>query len=170
MHWCVIFVRAFNPCAVLCEPNISSTILSSIPNKLWKFWLFIPNQWGIDLEIGPYSGEFDQAFLKKSNARGFSRGGGWLLLELTQTLLLWYPPCVLLLKKHYCLAIVFSSHKGCMHNALYGWEEFSQDILLEFITGIKNGSKYHLKTTQGCIEVYTKKQAECAPRKGNQRT
>ena len=47
MHWCVIFVRAFNPCAVLCEPNISSTILSSIPDKLWKFWLFIPNQWGI---------------------------------------------------------------------------------------------------------------------------
>ena len=29
-----------------------------------------------DLEIGPYSGEFDQSFLKKSNARGFARGGG----------------------------------------------------------------------------------------------
>ena len=28
-----------------------------------------------DLEIGPYRGDFDQAFLKKSNARGFARGG-----------------------------------------------------------------------------------------------
>ena len=32
-----------------------------------------------------YSGEFDQNFSKKSNARGFARGGGggWAVLELT---------------------------------------------------------------------------------------
>ena len=35
-----------------------------------------PTSGAFDLEIGPYSGEFDQAFLKKSNARGFARGGG----------------------------------------------------------------------------------------------
>ena len=44
-----------------------------------------PTSGAFDLEIGPYRGEFDQAFLKKSNARGFARGGGWSLLELTQT-------------------------------------------------------------------------------------
>ena len=33
------------------------------------------------------SGEFDQNFSKKSNARGFARGGGaWAVLELTGTL------------------------------------------------------------------------------------
>ena len=31
-----------------------------------------------DRKIGPYRGEFDQAFLKKSNARGFARGGGMI--------------------------------------------------------------------------------------------
>ena len=35
-----------------------------------------PTSGAFDLEIGPYRGEFDQAFLKKSNARGFARGGG----------------------------------------------------------------------------------------------
>ena len=34
-----------------------------------------PTSGAFDLEIGPYSGEFDQAFLKKSNARGFAGGG-----------------------------------------------------------------------------------------------
>ena len=34
-----------------------------------------PTSGAFDLEIGPYRGEFDQAFLKKSNARGFARGG-----------------------------------------------------------------------------------------------
>ena len=34
-----------------------------------------------------HSGEFDQNFSKKSNARVFSRGGGaWAVLELTGTL------------------------------------------------------------------------------------
>ena len=33
-----------------------------------------------------YSGEFDQNFSKKSNARGFARGGGWAVLELTGAL------------------------------------------------------------------------------------
>jgi len=33
-----------------------------------------------------HSGEFDQNFSKKSNARGFARGGGaWVVLELTGT-------------------------------------------------------------------------------------
>ena len=34
-----------------------------------------------------HSGEFDQNFSKKSNARGFARGGGgaWAVLELTDT-------------------------------------------------------------------------------------
>ena len=32
-----------------------------------------------------HSGEFDQNFLKKSNAPGFARGGGWAVLELTGT-------------------------------------------------------------------------------------
>ena len=33
-----------------------------------------------------HSGEFDQNFSKKSNARGFSPGGGaWAVLELTGT-------------------------------------------------------------------------------------
>ena len=37
---------------------------------------FQPQSGGaFDLEIGPYSGVFDQTFLKKSNARGFARGG-----------------------------------------------------------------------------------------------
>ena len=35
-----------------------------------------PTSGAFDLEIGPYSGEFDQSFFKKSNARGFARGGG----------------------------------------------------------------------------------------------
>ena len=35
-----------------------------------------PTSGAFDLEIGPYRGEFDQAFLKKSNARGFARRGG----------------------------------------------------------------------------------------------
>ena len=35
-----------------------------------------PTSWAFDLEIGPYSGEFDQAFLKKSNAPGVCLGGG----------------------------------------------------------------------------------------------
>ena len=43
-----------------------------------------PTSGAFDLEIGPYSGQFDQAFFKKSNARGFARGGGGML---TQTLL-----------------------------------------------------------------------------------
>ena len=34
-----------------------------------------PTSGAFDLEIGPCRGEFDQAFLKKSNARGFTRGG-----------------------------------------------------------------------------------------------
>ena len=35
-----------------------------------------------------HSGEFDQNFSKKSNARGFARGGGaWAVLELTGRLL-----------------------------------------------------------------------------------
>ena len=38
-----------------------------------------------------HSGEFDQNFSKKSNAPGFTRGGGgggeWAVLELTGTLL-----------------------------------------------------------------------------------
>ena len=78
----------FNPCAVLCEPNISLTILSSIPdNCCGSFDFLAPTSGVFDLEIGPYSGEFDQAFLKKSNARGFARGGGgWSLLEFTQTI------------------------------------------------------------------------------------
>ena len=33
-----------------------------------------------------HSGEFDQNFSKKSNARGFARGGAWAVLELTGTL------------------------------------------------------------------------------------
>ena len=34
-----------------------------------------------------HSGEFDQNFSSKSNARGFARGGGaWAVLELTGTL------------------------------------------------------------------------------------
>ena len=34
-----------------------------------------------------HSGEFDQNFSKKANARGFARGGGaWAVLELTDTL------------------------------------------------------------------------------------
>ena len=37
-----------------------------------------PTSGAFDLEIGPYRGEFDQAFLKKSNARGFARGGGMI--------------------------------------------------------------------------------------------
>ena len=37
-----------------------------------------PSSGAFDLEIGPYRGEFDQAFLKKSNARGFARGGGMI--------------------------------------------------------------------------------------------
>ena len=34
-----------------------------------------------------HSGEFDQNFTKKSNARGFAQGGGgaWAVLELTGT-------------------------------------------------------------------------------------
>ena len=32
-----------------------------------------------------HSGEFDQHFSKKSNARGFARGGAWAVLELTGT-------------------------------------------------------------------------------------
>ena len=35
-----------------------------------------------------HSGEFDQNFSKKSNARGFARGNGWAVLELTGTLIL----------------------------------------------------------------------------------
>ena len=46
----------FNPCAVLCEPNTTSG--------------------AFDLEISPYSGEFDQAFFKMSNALGLARGRG----------------------------------------------------------------------------------------------
>ena len=38
-----------------------------------------PTSGAFDLEIGPHSGEFDQAFLKKSNARGFARGGGGMI-------------------------------------------------------------------------------------------
>ena len=34
------------------------------------------NSGAFDIEIDPFSGEFDQAFLKKSNARGFAGGGG----------------------------------------------------------------------------------------------
>ena len=40
-----------------------------------------------------HGGEFDQIFSKKSNARGFAwgvGGGGWAVLELTNTLLLLY--------------------------------------------------------------------------------
>ena len=37
-----------------------------------------PTSGAFDLEIGPYSGEFDQSFLKNSNARGFARGGGMI--------------------------------------------------------------------------------------------
>ena len=33
-----------------------------------------------------HSGEFDQNFSKKSNARGFARGGAWAVLELTDIL------------------------------------------------------------------------------------
>ena len=74
-----------NPCAVLYE-NISLIIPSSIPdiiliellkNKKKKQHddFSAPTSGAFDLEIGPYSGEFDQAFLKKSNARGFAWGG-----------------------------------------------------------------------------------------------
>ena len=38
-----------------------------------------PNSGAVDLEIGPYSGEFDQSFLKKSNAQGFAREGGGMI-------------------------------------------------------------------------------------------
>ena len=34
----------------------------------------------------PTSGEFDQNFSRKSNARGFARGGEWAVLELAGTL------------------------------------------------------------------------------------
>ena len=39
-----------------------------------------------DLLNWQHSGEFDQNFSKKSNARGFAREGGWAVLELTGTL------------------------------------------------------------------------------------
>ena len=41
-----------------------------------------------DLLNWQHSGEFDQNLSKKSNARGFARGGGgaWAVLELTGTL------------------------------------------------------------------------------------
>ena len=45
-------------------------------DKLWKFWFFSPTSGTLDIEIVPYSGELDQTFKKKSNARGFARGGG----------------------------------------------------------------------------------------------
>ena len=35
-----------------------------------------------------HSGEFDQNFSQKSNARGFALGGAWVVLELTGSLLL----------------------------------------------------------------------------------
>ena len=39
-----------------------------------------------DLLNWQHSGEFDQNFSKKSNARGFAPGGeGWAVLELTRT-------------------------------------------------------------------------------------
>ena len=35
-----------------------------------------PSSGTFDLEISPHSGEFDQSFIKKSNARRFAQGGG----------------------------------------------------------------------------------------------
>ena len=41
----------------------------------------------LNWQPGQHSGEFDQNFSKKSNARGFSRERGWAVLKLTGTLL-----------------------------------------------------------------------------------
>ena len=41
-----------------------------------------------DLLNWQHSGEFDQNFSQKSNARGFARGGGWAVLKLIGTLVL----------------------------------------------------------------------------------
>jgi len=40
-----------------------------------------------DLLNWQHSGEFDRNFSLKANAPGFARGGGWAVLELTDTLL-----------------------------------------------------------------------------------
>ena len=57
------------------------------------------------------------------------------------------------MEERYCLAIVSILHKICLNNVVYGCANFSQEILIELITGNKNYVKYHLKTTQECIEV-----------------
>ena len=41
-----------------------------------SFDFSVPTSGAFDLAIGPYSGEFNQSFFEKSNARGFARGGG----------------------------------------------------------------------------------------------
>ena len=56
----------FNPCAVLINFQINCG----------SFDFSAPTSGAFDLEIGPYSGEFDQSFLKKSNASGFARRTG----------------------------------------------------------------------------------------------
>ena len=73
-------------------PNVSDSVYIRLFHECmaWQGGWFDPlwssNRWGIWPWKRQHSGEFDQNFSKKSNAPGFARGGGWVVLELTGTL------------------------------------------------------------------------------------